>query len=242
MIHTRPFITTKFIGHAGDSRRTDVSLAVQVVDAFTELQPEVALRVRLKELPDIRPLRGHSGFYCFEGRETVTINGTVVNRNPIPDDNYTLVVQPDPLAGNQFFLQPRQIGQPWTNNFERPIVLPMPNPLNPLEVVTFAPTPAYPFPANATLVRGVVRQGGAAVPEAVVSTEYDEVDPLDPTLTVQRDIETLTDREGEFALFFKRLPQKTQAIQLTATKGTQVQVGVVITEGQTLKNQVLNLP
>ena len=241
MIHTRPFITKKLIGYAGDSRRTQVTLAVQVIDSFTELPLELPLSIRLKELPDIKTLRGQRGFYCFEGRETVTIDGTVINRTPIPDGNYTLVVQPDPAAGNIHFLQPRQVGQPWTGNFERPVVLPLPNPLNPLEVVTFAPTPAYPFPANATLVRGLVRQGGAAVPNVVVTSTYDEVDPLDPSLTVSRDVETLTDREGEYALFFKRLPDRTQAITVRV-RGTAVQIPIVITEGTTLKNQVLNLP
>lgn len=241
MIHTRPFITKKFIGYAGDSRRTQVSLTVRVVDSFTKLPPDVPLKVSLKQLPDVQTLRGQSGFYCFEGRETITIDGTVINRTPIPDGNYTLVVQPDPISGNQFLLQPRLVGQPWTNNFERPVVLPMPNPLNPLEVVTLAPTPAYPFPANATLVRGLVRQGGTAVPNVVVTSTYQAVNPADPALTIPRDVETLTDREGEFALFFEQLPLKTQAITIRV-RGTAVQIAVVITEGTTLKNQVLNLP
>jgi hypothetical protein len=241
MIYTRPFITRKFIGYAGDSRRTQVTLAVQVVDSFTDLYPEVPLSVRLKELPDIKTVRGARGFYCFEGRETVTIDGVEINRSPIPDGNYTLVVQPDQISGNQFFLQPRLVNQPWTNNFERPVVLPMPNPLNPLEIVRFAPTPAYPFPANATLVRGLVRQGAAGVPNVVVTSTYNEVDPADPALQIARVVETLTDREGEYALFFKRLPNKTQAINIRV-RGTAVQIPVVITEGTTLKNQVLVLP
>ncbi|HLM25167.1 MAG TPA: hypothetical protein VK274_08930 [Pyrinomonadaceae bacterium] len=241
MIYTRPFITTKFIGYAGDSRIREVSLAVRVVDAFTEEHPEVALSVKLKELPDARTLRGQRGFYCFEGRETVKVNDTTITRTTIPNGNYTIVVQPDPILGNQFYLQPRLVGQPWTSNFERPIVLPLPNPLNPLELVTFAPTPAYSFPANATLVRGTVLQGGAGAPDVVVTTTYDESDPLDPTLPIPKTIETLTDREGEFVLFFKRLPLKTQPITVSV-RGTAVQIAVVITEGTTVKNQVLNLP
>ncbi|HEX7332212.1 MAG TPA: hypothetical protein VF290_11985 [Pyrinomonadaceae bacterium] len=241
MIYTRPFITTKFIGYEGDSRIREVSLAVQVIDSFSEEHPDVTLSVKLKELPDVRTLRGQRGFYCFEGRETVRINGTTITRTTIPNGNYTLVVQPDPISGNKYFLHPRLVGQAWTSSFERPIVLPMPVPLNPLEVVTFAPTPAYPFPANATLVRGTVVQAGTGAPDIVVTTTYDEVDPLDPTLTAARTIETLTDRAGEFVLFFKRLPLKTQAITVSV-RGTAVQIAVVITEGTTLKNQVLNLP
>src|SRR6185369_9805900 len=140
-----------------------------------------------------------------------------------------------------YFLQPRLVGDVWTGNFERPIVIPVPGPQSPLEVVTFAPTPSYPFPANATLVRGIVRQAGVGVPNTVITTTYDEVDPADSTLTIPVDIETLTDREGEFVLFFQRLPAKTQAITISV-RGTAVQIAVVITEGTTLKNQVLNLP
>ena len=242
MIYTRPFITKRFIAYSGDSRRTDVSLAIQVVDSFTHLSPQARLSITIKELPLIRPLRGESGFYCFEGAETVTIDGNVVVRTPIPNGNYTLVVEPDPTSGNLYNLQPKQVGDPWTDTFERPVVLPMPNPLVPLEVITFSPTPAYPFPANATLVRGKVIKNGADVSIAQVSTTYNEVDPNDSTLTVPVHVETMTDRAGEFVLFFKSLPQKTQPVLITATKGAdQDQIARVITEGTTLKNQVLDL-
>ena len=243
MIHTRPYITKKFIGYAGDSRTSDVTLAVRVLDAFTEEPARVPLSVRLKELPRIRPLRGESGFYCFEGTETVIINGTTIISNPIPNGNYTLIVEPDPTSGGQFILQPRQVGQPWTTTFERPIVLPLPNPLQPLEVVTLAPTPAYPFPANATLVRGTVKKFGVAVGAAVVSTTYNQVDPTDTTQTKIVDIETITDPAGEYVLFFKGLPAKTQNLTIVATKnGDQNQITPMITDGSTLKNQHITFP
>ena len=243
MIYTRPYITKKFIAYAGDSRTTDVTLVVRVIDAFTDEPARVPLNVRLKELPKIRPLRGESGVYYFEGTETVTINGTPIIGNPIPNGNYTLVVEPDPTSGNRFNLQPRQVGQPWTTTFERPIVLPLPNPLQPLEVVTFSPTPAYPFPANATLVRGTVKRFDVAVDAAVVSTTYDQVDPADTTQTIPVDIETITDPAGEYVLFFKSLPAKTQNLTIVATKnGDQKQITPVITEGSTLKNQHITFP
>ena len=79
-------------------------------------------------------------------------------------------------------------------------------------------------------------------PVAQVSTTYNEVDPNDSTLTVPVHVETMTDRAGEFVLFFKSLPQKTQPVLITATKGAdQDQIARVITEGTTLKNQVLDL-
>jgi len=254
MIYTRPFITKKFIAFAGDSRRTDLSLAVLVNDAFTRRlefdgitfqdvlqQPLIRVDVSLKELPDFKPIRGAGGSYCFEGTETVTIDGNVVVRVAIPNGNYTLIIKPDSTSGNFYNLQPRP-GDPWTDAFERPITLPMPNPLLPLETVTLSPTPAFPFPANATLVRGRVIQNGAPLPLAVVDATYNEVDPNDTSLTVPWQIETISDREGEFVLFFKNLPTRTQPVLVRATKGAdQDQVATVITEGTTLNNQVLDL-
>jgi len=243
MIYTRPFITNRFVAYAGESHRLELSLAVAVVDAFTDRQPEIDVRVRLKELPQIKPFRTDRGFFVFEGRETVKVNGTEIPRVGIPDGNYTLVIEPDLSAGDWFYLQPAA-GDPWTNTFERPITLPLPNPLRPLEEVKLSPKSSYPFPANATLVRGKVRQGGANVAEAVVSTTYDEVDPADTSQTLSVMVETLTDREGDFVLFFKKLPLKTQTVTIEAIKGGPAvpMPGVVITEGTTLKNQIIDLP
>jgi hypothetical protein len=243
MIYTRPYMTKKFIAYAGDSRTADVALAVRVMDAFTEEPARVPLNVGLKELPRLRPIRGESGFYCFVGTETVIIDGVTIISNPIPNGNYTLLVEPDPTSGNQFNLQPRLLGQPWTTAFERPIVLPLPNPLQPLEIVTLAPTPAYPFPANATLVRGTVKKFGVAVGAAVVKTKYDQVDRADTTQTISVDIETMTDPVGEYVLFLKSLPAKTQTITIVATKNSdQNQITPTITEGTTLTNQHITFP
>ena len=243
MIYTRPYTTKKFIAYAGDSRTADVALAVRVMDAFTDELARVPLNVGLKELPRIRPIRGESGFFCFVGTETVIIDGTTIISNPIPNGNYTLLVEPDPTSGDQFNLQPRQLGQPWTTTFERPIVLPLANPLQPLEVVTLSPTPAYPFPANATLVRGTVSKFGVAVAAAVVKLTYDRVDPADTTQNISVDIETITDPAGEYVLFLKSLPAKTKTIKIVATKnGDQKQITPTITEGRTLPNQHITFP
>jgi hypothetical protein len=243
MIYTRPFVTKHFIAYAGDSRTTELSLAVKVIDAFTDRLPEVPLDVRLKQVSFIRPTRSISGFFCFEGQETVIVDGAPIKRTTIPNGNYTLTVEPDPSSGNWYFLQPKA-GDPWPTNFERrvsvaPYVPPVPAlPVKeqpPLELVILTPTPAYPFPANATLIRGKVLPAGNAILRAVVSTDYDEVDPQDSTQTVQVHVETITDPEGEFALFFRRLPLRNQAITLQAVRnGPPVLVNTQITEGTTV--------
>lgn len=227
MIYTRPFVTGRFIAFAGDSRSGQVSLAVRVFDSFTEEPPQISIRVRLKELPRAVPVRNHSGFFCF---------------GVIPDPGaYTLVVEPDRVASDWYYLEPT--GPVWTDTFERVINLPVPDPTFPVEVATFAPKTSYPFPANATLVRGVVTQGTPdGLRGAIVSTTYQQEDPPgSPPSPVQ--VRTLTDRGGEFVLFFKRLPNATQPITLTAEKdGAQVQQPVIITEGTTRKGVLLDLP
>jgi len=241
VLYTRPYVTERFIAYAGDSWTSELSLVVMVVDAFTDEPPQIAIRVRLKptpatvteKVPRTDARRNHSGFFYFE-----RLGGLAAGP-------YTLVIEPDRSIPDVYYLESN--AATWNDIFERTINLPMPNALNPVELATLVPKSSYPFPANATLVRGKVTQGTAAVSEAIVSTTYQRI-PKGPPNTPPAPpgpltVRTLTDREGEFVLFFKRLPNKTQVITVTAEKnGNQFQQPVMITEGQTLKNQVLNLP
>lgn len=252
MIYTRPFITKRFIAYEGDSRISELVLTVQVVDDFSRQLPLVPLNVSLKERPSVRPIRSQQGFYVFEKRRVEVINGQPTT-DEIPDDNYTLIVEPDRSYGGWYFLKPK-VGDPWVSSFERtvavtsqfqtPVVLPMNPVVAPLEVVNLTPAPAYPFPANATLVRGTVVKAGVAVPTAVVSTTYEQIDPADATQTKFVFIETITDQAGEYALFFKSLPTKTQLITIHAEKnGDQDDlINRLITESRTLTNQAINFP
>jgi hypothetical protein len=251
MIYTRPFITRHFIAYEGESRSAELSLAVQVVDAFTQAAPDVPLDVRLKELRFMPPTRSIGGFFCFQGREIGAVDGgTLPTRTLIPDGNYTLVVEPNPLYGSRYFLEGNS-GDPGTT-FERPVVIgpyvtPVVLPLNPvrapLEVVRLIPTPAYPFPSTATLVRGKVLQGGNEVAAAVVRTDYKEIHPTDSTQTVFVHVETYTDRGGEFVLFFKRLRDKSQPINIQVVKnGPPFPVNTQITEGTPNNLGNINLP
>jgi hypothetical protein len=220
MGYSRPFVTERFIAYAGDSQNRRLSLAVRVVDAFTGEPARIRLRVLLKEFRQARLMRTLGGLFCFEG---------------IPAGDYTLVTEPDPVTADWFYLQPRP-GEAWSDGFERSITLPLADPLSPLEEVTLAPKTSYPFPPNATLVRGQVTEGATptAVAGAVISSSYNQVDPQDVDQTVTVQIETQTDAAGEYVLFFRKLPGATQPVIVTAVKnGDQVQQPVVITEGST---------
>jgi hypothetical protein len=154
---------------------------------------------------------------------------------------YTLVFKPDRTNSDWYYLE--STAADWSDTFERTINLPRPDPKSPLEIAAFVPRSSYPFPDNATLVRGKVTRGVTNVEGVIVSTTYQHEDPPGtPSSPVS--VRTLTDREGEFVLFFKRLPGKTQSITLTAAEGL-IQAPpqtVPITEGTTRKDVLFNLP
>lgn len=224
MIYTRPFATSSFVAFAGDSRTRQLSLAVRLVDDFTRHPPNLKLRVSLRPLPANVPftvpraVRGASGAYCFE---------------EVPNGNYTMTIQTEGATTSFYLLPPVPVTIPLPG---------LPDPTIPLMEITLTPSSAYPFPGDATLARGVVTSIGTgdAVPDALVSTTYDQVDPADELLTVPVNVETLTDSDGQFALFFRRLPANTQNLVITAAQGgNQVQTPITITEGTT---QTVNLP
>ncbi|HEU4595194.1 MAG TPA: hypothetical protein VFS10_08480 [Pyrinomonadaceae bacterium] len=224
MTYTRPFVTRRFVAYGGDSRRQQLSLAVEVEDAFTERPVGVPLRVFIKQLPRARTLLALSGRYCFED---------------IPDGDYTLVIEFDP-AHDWFNLHPLKPGE-WEDGFERAVKVPPPGTTDPklrkpLVKVLLSPKPSYPFPPNATLVRGRIET--KAVPPqpvagAVVNTTYQQSDPSAPddnNQTIPVKVETRTNAAGDYVFFFKRLPGKEQEITVIAEHD---QTKVKIKEGTT---------
>lgn len=235
MIFTRPYVTRYFVDfEEGDSHRHNLSIAIRPIDQFTGERPLTPLRGTLKELPASRPIRSLSGLLCFE------------DINP---GNYKLLVQNDPEVVDPFFVKPPQ--GTWTDTLEIPLTV-VANVLLSFDL-QLAPRPSYPFPANATLVRGFVTeptpQGRLGAANAVVQATYEEIDPNDDTKRVPRTVEALSNREGEYVAFFKRLPKLKQGepdltAKLVAVKGTkQSQTEtVVIKEGTTQKAKALDLP
>lgn len=217
MTYTHPFITSRFVAYAGDTRTRALSMALRVIDGFTLDQPAASgLIVQLAPIPANRlipiprAVRGHSGVFCFED---------------VPAGNYTMTIETDPTTAPWFYLPPVPVTIPLPN---------LPDPTEPLLEIILTPNPAYPFPLDATLARGIVISNptGPGVADAVVSTTYDQVNPNDEDLKVPVNVETLTDSKGQFVLFFKRLPAKTQNIIITSVKGgNQVQQQMTIVEG-----------
>jgi hypothetical protein len=220
MSYTRPFRARTFTAYTGDSVPRILSLAVNVLDTFTNARATVRLLVQLKERPRVAPGLNTRGIFSFED---------------VPNGNYTLITEPDRVTADYYFLQPA-LGNPWPNSFETPVTLPLPNP--PVVAVSLAPNPSYPFPAGSTLLRGRVTQNAGAQPAAgaVVSAQYDQADPADPqNSTIAVTVETQSDLSGEYVLFFQEMPKPTQAIQVLGQfQGQPIQHAVNIREGRTV--------
>ncbi len=95
----------------------------------------------------------------------------------VADGDYTLKVQAD-----NYYSQEQDVALPLSGD--------------PVVELTLKPTPAYPFPRGATLIRGIVRDTeGKPVPGATVKV-------------VGKGIENKTTEEGEFVLYFKNLTEE----------------------------------
>ncbi|HWP92885.1 MAG TPA: carboxypeptidase-like regulatory domain-containing protein [Thermodesulfobacteriota bacterium] len=189
-----PYVTSEFTAYEGEKIITVLSLAVRLIDDFTEEETIGNVKVTIKE-GDIKAFKNLSGYYLFK------------DMNP---GNYNFAV------GSDFYLPE-----------EMAVNLPQPDPKNPVVEVTLKPKPSYPFPRNATLVRGLVSDGNPVV-DADVSV-------------VGKTIETKTDEKGEFVLYFKGIKQ--EAITVEVKKGGNTKsVNTTVEEGKTVSLGIVSFP
>jgi hypothetical protein len=101
-------------------------------------------------------------------------------------------------------------------------------PKNPVMEILLKPKPAYPFPSNATLVRGIVSNAGAVVADAVISV-------------TGKAVKSTTNEGGEFVLYFKGI--KSELITIEITKGANTKsVTATIMEGKTVSLGTIPFP
>lgn len=102
------------------------------------------------------------------------------------------------------------------------VAIPRPDPKNPVEQVTLKPRPAYPFPGNATLVRGVIVNPDPVAGATVTSSDSPQ--------------EARTDERGEFVLYFKGIKEKDVTItvddQINRTVQTKIREGRTVSVGK----------
>jgi len=100
-------------------------------------------------------------------------------------------------------------------------------PKTPVVDILVKPMPHYPFPSNATLVRGLVVKTGPVVSADVSVTG--------------KTIKTKTDEQGEFVLYFKGI--KSELITIVITKGMNTKsVTTTIMEGKTVSLGTIPFP
>lgn len=111
---------------------------------------------------------------------------------------------------------------------------------NPVVEFTLKPEPCYPFPGNATLIRGLVTWAAGTKRGLPVDNANVKV--------VGKNIGTITDKNGEFVLFFKGIKKEDIAIEIrkdsavktinTTSKGENI----TIEEGKTRSVGVIVFP
>jgi hypothetical protein len=154
---------------------TRVSLAVALVDRYTSLVRRNAIEVVLSERP-VGRTRVLLREFSLEGR--LNPSGYFLFLN-IPDGIYTLHVEAEHYLDE-----------------EVPLSLPTSPPENPLVTIFLQPRPSYPFPAGATLIRGLA-QDTAGKPVADVHVAV-----------VGKNIANRSAENGEFVLYFNSLKEQ----------------------------------
>ncbi len=102
------------------------------------------------------------------------------------------------------------------------------DPKNPVVTINLIPNPAYPFPENATLIRGIVTGIAGPIENASIKV-------------ISKQIETMTDERGEFALYFKDI--KNEHIQINIQKGGDTKViSADVLERRTVSIGVIPFP
>lgn len=130
--------------------------------------------------------------------------------NDLIDGNYNLIIESD-------FYFPE----------ETLVAVPCPDPKNPVIEITLKPRPSYPFPNNATLVRGLLSNAGPLADAAVK--------------VIGKTIETITDERGEFILYFKGIKKEDITIEIKKNGDTKT-VNATIEEGKTASLGIIIFP
>ena len=76
------------------------------------------------------------------------------------------------------------------------------NPKDPVIDIILKPVPCYPFPSNATLIRGVISNPD---PNMISKLKIKAIEPK---------LETTTDENGEFVLYFKNIKNKKITVEI----------------------------
>ncbi len=194
MASDNTYIIDKFTAYKRDIVTANLSLAVWLVDDYTQNGPIGQVKVRIKE-GDIKAKRNLDGYYLFID---------------LAAGNFTVLVESD-----LYFFE------------ERVIDISQLNPKSPVTEIVLKPRPSYSFPNHATLLRGSVFDNGP-VADAVLRV-------------AGMPIESKTDKNGEFVLYFKGIGDGKITIEIKKY-GTSKLIDTTIKERETKSLGILSFP
>ncbi|NIM17837.1 MAG: hypothetical protein GTO45_38160 [Candidatus Aminicenantes bacterium] len=161
-------VSHNYILFSGREITRKVLLVVALTDRYTGSQPsgDPDVFINTKYKP-MNAIRNPSGYYVF---------------TRLPEGEFVVNVESPHYFAEQKTLTLSDLGGLDT--------------MNPVFDIILEPNPSYPFPANATLIRGMVRDTqGHPIPGAQVEI-------------TGRKNGTQTTRKGEFVLFFNKLSEE----------------------------------
>lgn len=109
-------------------------------------------------------------------------------------------------------------------------------------LATLVPTPSYPFPPGATLLRGTVLAGTVPLAGATVERIPSPPPTGGNTVATPAIVSALSDANGEFVLFFDDVSGMGQAATIQAThplRPSPVDVQVTLQRGATVSTQIV---
>jgi hypothetical protein len=225
-----------------DTRELQLGFGLLLLDGFSkapELLGEIA--VTLANAPALKPFEKNAdaAFYFFD----------------LPAGNYTVQVRSNPRRERPYYLP-----------LDLPFAVPMAHPSWPVfpdalladpdlplahpdqfapyrnqrTLATLQPTTAYPFPAEAALVRGTVRANGAALAGATVSATLQF--QTNPAQFEARSY--LTQADGSFVLFFRQVGGTGSDITLSATHPNHPNqnLPIKVRRGMTVATDIIMAP
>ncbi|WP_440956076.1 hypothetical protein ACSAZK_03745 [Methanosarcina sp. Mfa9] len=107
-----------------------------------------------------------------------------------------------------------------------------PDPKNPVLEIALKPSPVYPFPENATLLRGVVRDV-INVDEPIRNARIKVTD---------KDVENVTDEQGNFVLYFSELSDEEEVNVEIQKYGYTKTINVAVKELETRSLGIIVFP
>lgn len=105
-----------------------------------------------------------------------------------------------------------------------------PDQKKPVSEIVLIPRTVYPFPQNATLIRGVVRDAANAPVKGA------------QLRVIGRDVETISDENGSFVFYLSGIENEEEVIIESKKNGSNRTINVAAKEFQTVSAGIISLP